>query len=123
MNDGRAICGGWSSEIRGRNRLACWRTSCERTKYVIFGNMGKILVLIRGKGVELLNQIFFGNVHVYKYIQKDSVVIVMTHAEKHWDSSSIITFLSVVVIHSLLQHPQGITVRTNHANKYEEESD
>ena len=85
--------------------------------------MGKILVLIRGKGVELLNQIFFGNVHVYKYIQKDSVVIVMTHAEKHWDSSSIITFLSVVVIHSLLQHPQGITVRTNHANKYEEESD
>ena len=123
MNDGRAICGGWSSEIRGRNRLACWRTSCERTKYVIFGNMGKILVLIRGKGVELLNQIFFGNVHVYKYIQKDSVVIVMTHAEKDWDSSSIITFLSVVVIHSLLQHPQGITVRTNHANKYEEESD
>ena len=92
MNDGRAICGGWSSEIRGRNRLACWRTSCKRTKYVICGNMGKILVLIRGKGVELLNQIFFWNVHVYRYIQKDSIVIVMTHAEKDWDGSSIITF-------------------------------
>ena len=101
MNDGRAICGGWSSEIRGRNRLACWRTSCERTKYVIFGNMGKILVLIRGKGVELLNQIFFWNVHVYRYIQKGSVVIVMTHAEKDWDSSSIITF-SLGLCYSLL---------------------
>ena len=84
--------------------------------------MGKILVLIRGKGVELLNQIFSWNVHVYRYIQKDSVVIVMTHAEKDWDSSSKITF-SLFVIHSLIQHPQGITVRTNHANKYEEESD
>ena len=59
VNDGRAICGGWSSEIRGRNRLACWRNSCERTKYVILRNMGKILSFIRKKGVELLNQILF----------------------------------------------------------------